>query len=1095
MRGPFAAFCLAFFLLLLAGSSGSVAAEAAPPEGRLLRFPDIHRDFVVFVYAGDIWRAPSAGGPARRLTSHEGLELFPKISRDGRWVAYSAEYTGSRQVYVMPSSGGPPKQLTFYTDVGAMPPRGGFDYWIQGWTPEGKILVRMNRLPWGRRMGRYFLVDPEGGLEVPLPLPHGGSASYSPDGKRLAYCPVDREFRTWKRTRGGRAQDIWIYDLERNRSERITTFEGTDNFPLWSGDTIHFTSDRDETLNLFAYEIRTGEIRKVTDHDEYDVLWPSLGPGAIVYMNGGYLYRFDLGSSKAERIPITIGSDLPGRVPSFEDVSGNIASADISPSGARALFDARGDLFTVPAEHGPTRNLTNTQGVRERSPAWSPDGKSIAYVSDETGEYEIYVMQRDGSGEPRQVTRNAEIWRFAPSWSPDSKHLAFGDRGRRLWVLEVDSGEATEVDRNTLGDITTYVWSPDSRWIAYVKNHPTRLQGIGIYSVEERKAYMLGDGLTGDTSPAFSADGKHLFFLSNRDYNLTFSAYEFNYLYTRATRIYATALDPNAPPLFPPRSDEESPKKEEKAGEKEEREGEKPEDEGKEEAPPLVVEPEGFVARTIALPGLSSGDYSALSATEGAVYYRRAGDNPRPDLYRYDLKEREEKKVLDDVTSYVLSRDGKKLLYRDGTNWGIADAKAGLKAGDGRLDLSGLMVKLDPMAEWRQIYRDSWRILRDWFYDPGMHGTDWRGLGERYGQMLPHLAHRADLDFLIGELASELEVGHTYVQSGDQPTTPRIQGGMLGCEFEADGSGRYRISRIFVGENWDPAYRSPLTEPGVGVQEGEFLIAIDGTELATRDNPYRLLENKANRPVVLKVASRPDGKEAREVTVIPIASELNLRYIDWVRSRMAMVERLSGGKIGYLHLPNTAGAGNRMVQKLFYAQAVKPALIIDERFNGGGFIPDRMIEYFTRKPLSYWARREIGSIRTPGFAHDGPKAMLMNGYSSSGGDALPYYFKKRGLGTLIGTRTWGGLVGLSGNPSFVDGGAILVPTFRIYDAEGRWVVENEGVSPDIEVFDLPEELLQGRDPSIDKAVELLLEELRRNPPVVPEPPKPPDMSR
>ncbi|HET9480791.1 MAG TPA: acetyl-CoA synthetase, partial [Candidatus Polarisedimenticolia bacterium] len=549
--------CCALAAPLTAARTAAADASAASrtPEARLLRFPDIHRDFVVFVYAGDVWRAPSSGGDARRLTSHEGLELFPKISQDGSMVAYSAEYTGSRQVYVIPSAGGEPKQLTFYTDVGALPPRGGFDYWILGWTPGGKILVRMNRVPWGERMGRYFLVDPAGGLETPLELTHGGTASMAPDGKRLAYCPIDREFRTWKRTKGGRAQDIWIYDLAGHASRRITTWRGTDNFPMWHGETIYFTSDKDETLNLHAYDLKTEAIRKVTSHDEYDVLWPSLGPDAIVYMNGGYLHRLDLADGRSARIPIRIGSDLPGRVASFREVAGRIGGADISPSGARAVFDARGDLFTVPAEHGPTRNLTGTQGTRERAPAWSHDGKWIAYLSDATGEYEIYIRPQDGSGAPRRITTGSDVWNFGPAWSPDGKHLAFGDQKRRLRMVEVESGRVTEVDKGSLESITSYTWSPDSRWLAYVKSRPSQLPGIHLYGLDSGKVVALGDGMSADTEPVFAADGKHLFFISARDFNLTFSSFEFNFIYDRAGRVFVASLDPAAPPLFPPRSD------------------------------------------------------------------------------------------------------------------------------------------------------------------------------------------------------------------------------------------------------------------------------------------------------------------------------------------------------------------------------------------------------------------------------------------------------------------------------------------------------------------------------------------------------------
>lgn len=1078
----------------------SAQPAAGPPEGRLLRFPDIHGDFVVFVYGGDIWRAPSAGGAAHRLTSHAGLELFPKISPDGRSIAFSAEYTGTRQVYVMPAWGGAPKQLTFYNDVGPMPPRGGWDSWVMGWTPDGKILVRLNRVPWGQRMGKYFVVDPQGGLETPLELPEGGSASLSDDGKKIAYTPVDREFRTWKRTRGGRAQDVWIYDLVANRSERVTDDPATDNFPLWTGDTVYFTSDREHTLNLYAYSLGTKATRKVTSFTDDDVLWPSLGPGAIVFMSGGVLHKLDLATQKSERIPITLGAAFDTLAPQFREIQpAHLGRLDLSPSGARVVIEGRGELFTVPAKDGAPRNLTETPGVRELSPTWSPDGQTIAYLSDATGEYEVYVRPQ-GGGEARRLTKDGGVWRFAPRWSPDSKKLVFGDRQHRLRILDVASGAVTEVDQGTREDLDGYTWSPDSRWIAYEKSHENRIPGIALYSLESGKTFQLGDGLTPDTSPMWSPDGQYLFFLSDRDFNLTFSAFEFNYLYTGATRIYAVALTPDVPALFPPKSDEEKGKAEEKPEAEKKPDADKKEDAPARpaaKAPPRVtVVTDGWAARTVALPGVKSGNYRGLSVVAGAVYHIRAGlaDADPTELVRYDLKERKEEKVLDGVVAYVLSADGKKLLYRVKDEWFVTDAKAGIKAGEGKIDLSRLKVKADFRAEWAQMFEDGWRIARDWFYDPDMHGVDWAAMKKRYGALVPFVTHRSDFDFIFGEMLGELNAGHTYVASGDEPKVPRVLGGMLGAELLADPSGRYRIARIYAGENWDEAHRSPLTEAGVRVKEGSFLLAIDGHDLRTSDNPYRLLENKSGVPVVLKVADDAKGAGAREVTVRPISSELGLFYLDWVKGRMALADKLSGGRVGYIHLPDTAGSGNRMLQKLFYAQVSKPALIVDDRYNGGGFIPDRMIEYFTRRTLVYWARRGIESMRTPGFAHDGPKAMLINGYSSSGGDALPYFFRQNGLGPLIGTRTWGGLIGLSGNPPLMDGGAVQIPTFRIYDQKGQWVVENEGVSPDVEVIDLPERRIAGGDPSLEKAVEMLLAELAKKPVAPPPVPTPPRVS-
>ena len=1065
-----------------------LSAVAADGEARLLRYPTIHEDFLVFVYGGDLWRVPVEGGRAFRLTSHEGTELTPKISPDGEWVAFSGEYSGSRQVYVMPSDGGTPKQLTFYNDVGNMPPRGGFDYWVQGWCPDGKILVRMNRTPWGQRPGLYYLVDPAGGLEERLPIQVGGSASCSPDGTSLAFTYFDREFRTWKRHMGGRNQDIWTFDLDAMASERLTDWAGSDNFPMWHGDTIYFTSDREHTLNIFAYDKATGATRKVTNFDEYDVLWPSLGPDAIVFMNGGWLYRLDLATEQVEKIPVTITSGLPSTLPRWEDVSDNIDVADISPGGSRAIFEARGDLYTVPAKDGATRNLSNTQGVRESAPRWSPDGRWIAYYSDVTGEMELYVREQDGSEDPRQLTQGGSEWRFPTEWSPDSKKLAYSDSDRNLNVIDVASGAVTVADTDSQGFIDTYRWSPDSKWLAFEKGHPeTTLPGLAVYSLASGEVQMLGDGLNVDFAPAWGSGGNYLFFLSNRDYNLNFSDFEFNYVYDNSTRVFAVALVPEADALFPLKSDEVEVDSddEELAGN-----GDGNGDEDEKSAPEVAVTLEGLTARTLAVPGVTAGNYGNLSAVEGALLYLKFPDDGPPSLMRFDLEEREEKEVTSGVADYRLAARGEKVLYQSEGKWSIADAKPDTKGEE--LDLSDLRMRLDPRAEWAQMFHEDWRIGRDWFYDSEMHGIGWDQMKERYGALVPYISTRADLDFIFGEMVGELEAGHAYVQSGEDQGVDRVEGGMLGAELEADSSGRYRIAKIFAGENWDDGYRSPLTELGVDVSVGDYLLAIDGVELTTEQNPYQLLEGKGGKQVALTVNSQPSEAGSRTETVKTITSERNLRYLDWVMSRAALVNELSGGRIGYIHLPNTAGEGNRMLQKLFYSQSQKDGLIIDDRYNGGGFIPDRMIEMLSRTTLSFWTRRGVEANRTPGFAHDGPKVMLINGYAASGGDALPYYFRKGGLGQLIGTTTWGGLIGLSGNPMLVDGGGVLYPTFRLFDTEGQWAVENEGVAPDIEVWDLSEAIAQGGDPSIEKAVEVLLQELESYT-GDPESPTPPDM--
>jgi len=1091
------------FLLLLAAP----AAFAEPPDPgatRLLRYPTVSKDRIAFVYAGDIWTVPLEGGMAHRLTSDPGEELFPRFSPDGKWIAFTGHMSGTPQVWVIPSDGGPARQLTFHNDVGRMPPRGGIDNQVMGWTPDGsKVLFTAHRVPWSERLGRPYLVPADGGMEEPIAIAKGAGGMFSPDGKRYVFTPDMREFRTWKRYRGGNAQDVWIYDLEKNTSKRITNDPATDNQPMWVGDTIYFTSDRGPKmkLNLWAYDLATGATRQVTSHDRWDVLWPSAGAGSIVYENGGWIWRYDVKTGRSERVPIRVSGDLPLAEPYFRNVKGDIASADLSPSGKRAVFEARGEIFTVPAKEGEIRNLTGSPGVREIAPAWSPDGEWIAYLSDRTGEYEIWLRRSDGSGEERRVTHDGDVWRFGPVWSPDSKKLAFGDKKERLRWVDVASGKVTDVDRGTYSDITDYRWSPDSRWIAYPKEKlETKLSAIWVYSLEQGKAFPLTSGWAADGEPVFDPSGRYLYFLSNRDFRLTFSAFEFNYVYTDATRMYVGVLSKNGPALFLPRSDEEElhlsadelhgkekpakggqgmqvEKKPAPAGEK------KPEPANAAPAPApsrIEIDVDGFESRVRAIP-TAAGNYSTLAATAKGILYV-SGTGPHTKLALYDVEEKKEKTILEDVDNYALSADGAHVLFHHGQGYGIAEVKPDQKPGDGALALDRLELRIEPRAEWAQEFTDAWRILRDWYYDPGMNGVDWNDVRARYGELVPFVADRNDLDYVFGEMAGEIGSGHTYVSPSADTAGKRIEGGLLGADIEPDDSGYYRIAKIFPGENWHEDYRSPLTEPGIDVRAGDLVLAVDGVSTKGVDNFYRLLENKADRTVTLLVNARPSPAGAREERVKPVRSEQNLRYLDWVAGRRAAVEKASGGRIGYIHLPNTAIEGNRELFKAFYPQTGKDALIVDDRYNGGGFIPDRMIELLDRPFLNSWVRRGLEPVTTPSFVSAGPKVCLINPQAGSGGDAFPYYFRKLGMGPLIGTTTWGGLIGIAGTPSLSDGGSISAPSFRFLTTEGRWAVENEGVKPDEEVVDTPEALAAGRDPSLERAIEYLKGELAKNPP-------------
>jgi tricorn protease len=1075
---------------------------------RLLRFPDVSKTHIAFVYAGDIWVTDINGGTARRLTSHEGTELFPKFSPDGKWIAFSAEYSGSRQIYAINVEGGDPRQLTFYNDVGPLPPRGGYDNQVLDWSPDGKnILFRGNRVPWGERMGRPYVVPFAGGMETPLAIPESGGGMFSPDGTKMVYTPIERENRTWKRYRGGRAQDVWIYDLKANTSEKITDYVGTDNQPMWVGDKIYFTSDREHTLNLYCYDLKTRQTRKVTNHNDYDVLWPAASQDYIVYQCGGYVYRFDPKTENSQRVAIRVYGDLPQTMASYRNVRQFINGAEISPSGARALFAARGDLFTVPAKDGEIRNLTQTPGIRELNPIWSPDGKFIAYWSDRTGEYELYVRKQDGIGEERRVTTDGDIWRFPPIWSPNSRLVAFADKKQRLRYVDVETGVVKDVDHGQYNDITYYRWAPDNRWLVYTKDGANGLSTVWVYSLPDNKTYQLTSGRRNDYEPVFDPKGRYLYFLSDRDFNLNFSSFEFNYLYDSPTRVYVALLNNDSPALFQPLSDEEkaSADKDEKAADADdkgkgkakgkEKDSDKDDKDSKDKKLTVKIDPVGFENRVRALP-VATGNYGGLSAIDSGVIYINVADSEQR-LRLYNIDTRKEDTIVEGVFTYDLSADQKKLLVRRGQDYAIISTQPGQKIGpDNLLNFSKLEMKVDPRAEWKQVYWDGWRILRDWFYDPNMHGVDWKKLGKRYEELVPFIATRADLDFVLGELGGELNAGHVYVNSSpDQPRVDRINGGLLGAEIVAHSSGYFQIDKIFPGENWHDNLRSPLTEPGVKARKGDFILAVNGRSTKEVKNFYELMENSTNRTMTLLINDKPSLEGAHEAKVRPIVSETSLRYYDWVESRRQYVEKLSNGRIGYIHVPNTAVEGNRELFKGFYEQFHKDALIIDDRYNGGGFIPDRMVELLDRPVLQYWARRGIELQPVPNISHQGPKAMLINGYSSSGGDALPYYFRKRGLGKLIGTRTWGGLIGLSGNPGFIDNGSVSVPTFRFLGTDGMWDVENIGVAPDVEVVDRPELIHKGQDPSLEKAIEMLMEELRKNPPVKVKQPPAPDESK
>lgn len=1060
-----------------------------------LRYPDIHGDHVVFAYTGDLYIASTKTGETRRLTSDEGNELFPKFSPDGKRIAYSAEYNGTRQIFVIDATGGTPQQLTFYNDVGPMPPRGGFDYQVLDWHPDGKhILFRGNRLPWGPRMGKYYTVPADGGYEQALEIPEGGTGSYSPDGKKLVYTPIAREFRTWKRYRGGRAQDVWIYDLENSTSEALTTHQMTDALPVWVGDAIYFISDRDGTLNLFKVDPTSKQVSQVTLHTDFDAWWPSAGSGKVVYEHGGTLRVFDPASGSDAALDIKLTGDRKQLMPRWIEAGDFVDSMALSPNAKRAAISGRGDIFSVPAENGTTRNLTHTQGIREKDISWSPDGQWVAYLSDAPGDYEIFVRPAKG-GEARQVTKESNTWMFAPVWSPDSKKLILADTQMRLLLVDVASGSVTEVDRGKYRRLTEFTVSPDSNWLVYTKNHDNGFGVLWAYNVTTKDKHQLTDEHLSNYEPAFSPDGKYLYFVSDRDMNLDFSSYEFTYLYNNSARVYAATTHAGVANPFAPTNDEEPAAEQKPAADADKDKKSKKAKKDKkadEEAPAkeedsFKFEIDGFESRVFVLDVPDAG-YRAMSAVDaGPIFAQVSSDGPA--LKFFDMKSKKLETLKAPIQNYALSAKSGHVLTQAGPAFEIIAVKAGAKPA--KLDLGNMDMKLDPRSEWQQIYNDAARLMEYWFYDADMHGYDWVALVEKYQPQVSQIASRADLDYLLGELGAELNAGHYYVNRGDEPAVKRLPGGLLGAEVVATDGGFYQISEILPGENWHDNFRNPLREVGVDVKEGDYILSVDGLPAPTTQNFYAYLEGKGDREVVLSVNDKPLVEGARDVTIKTITSETGLRYLKWVNERRAMVDKLSGGRVGYIHLPNTAFEGNRELFRHFYAQVHKDALILDDRYNGGGFIPFNMIELLERPVLSYWSQRDRESFRTPQYAHMGPKACLINGYSSSGGDAFPHYFRERGMGKLFGTRTWGGLIGLQGNPGFVDGGSLSIPVFRVYDSEGKWLIENEGVAPDVEVLDRPELVAKGQDPTLEAAVKHLLEELKTKaykPPAIPDPP-------
>ncbi|HTY36590.1 MAG TPA: PDZ domain-containing protein [Bacteroidota bacterium] len=1086
-------FLSAFVLLTITLAAPAIAQQ----EARLLRFPAIHGNQIVFTYAGDLYSVPAAGGVARKLTNDVGFEMFAHFSPDGKYIAFTAQYDGNTEVYLMPSEGGVPKRLTYTATLGRddVSDRMGPNNIVMGWKDNEHILFRSRRIEWDDFKGQLYLVSVNGGPIEQLPLPRGGFASYSPDGKKLAYNRVFREFRTWKRYRGGQADDVWIYDFDSKQTTNITNNPAQDIFPMWHGNTIYFTSDRDDLkkLNLFAYDFDTKATRKITDFKEYDVKFPSVGDNAVVFENGGYLYHYDFATGKTEKVTVSIEEDLNGGRGGLVDVSHSVTNYEISPDGNRALFGARGDIFTVPAKYGNIRNLTKTPGIHERNSKWSPDGKSIAYISDASGEDEIYVMPQDGSAPATQITTNGDVYKYQIYWSPDSKKLLWADKKLRLQFVDVESKKITTVAQATAFEFNDYSWSPDSRWITYAKPEEETMTRVYLYSVDHASTIAVTDGWFSSYEPVFSTDGKYLFFVSSRSFSPSYGETEFNFAYFDMAKIYFVTLAKETHSPFEPKSDEVKIKEEKPSKETEKSPAKKEEKKDEKKEVSVKVDAEGLMSRIAVLP-ISASSYSDLRSAGDKLYYIRNGSkDEKSKMLMFDLEKQKETE-LGDVNGYEISADGKKMLIGQDGSYAIIDLPTSKIEVKDKLNLGDMKITLDRHAEWMQIYNECWRQMRDFYFAPNMSGVDWPAIKKRYEVLVPYVSNRADLTYILGEMIGELSTGHTYVGGGDMPHPARIQLGLLGAKLDRDPATKYfRITKILPGQNWDPAVRSPLTEMGVNVKEGDYILAVDGKPTSQMGDLYESLVNTVGKQVKLKVNSSPKEAGAHETVVIPTGNEQPLYYYDWVQTNIDKVSKASGGKIGYVHIPDMGVPGLNEFVKLYYPQLRKEALVVDCRGNGGGNVSPMIIERLRREVAMIDIARNTSPSIDPGGTMLGPKVLLIDEFSASDGDIVGYRFKKYHLGPVIGKRSWGGVVGIRGSLPLLDGGFLNKPEFSRYDVEGKeWIMEGHGVDPDIVVDNDPAKEYAGEDQQLDKAIQVLLDQLKSKPVNLAPPPPYPD---
>lgn len=1050
----------------------------AQEEARLMRFPTVSGNQLVFSYAGDLYTTGINGGMARKLTSHNGYEMFPRFSPDGTEIAFTGQYDGNTEVFKIPAAGGTPKRLTYTAtldrdDIGD---RMGPNNIVMAWTPDGKnIVYRSRKKSFNSFRGQLYSVGASGGLSEEIPLSDGGFSSYSPDGDKLAFNWVFREFRTWKYYRGGMADDIRVYDFKTGEVDKITDSPAQDIIPMWIGKEIYFVSDRDRTANLFAYDTETKATRKVTNFTDYDIKFPSHSDRHIVFEKGGYIYLFDVKTQESTKLTIQIANDEPWARSEWKNASKTISGASLSPNGERVVFSARGDVWSLPATKGVTRNLTSTSGVNERGAEWSPDGKHIAYISDKSGEFEIYMEKQDGSDEPIQLTDGANTYIFSIEWSPDSKKILFHNKKRELCYVDVDTKKVTVVETSDRSTRFSYSWSPDSKWIAYTRPQAD-MTVVRLYNLDTKKSHEVTEGWYESSNPTFSRDGKYLLFTSARDFNPIYSQTEWNHVYVDMSRIYMITLAKETPSPFAPENDVVKMEEEKKESKKDKEEA------TEEKVKDIKVDLDGIQDRVLSLP-VSPANYYGVTAVDDKVYYTAySSANRKGEMKVYDLKKKKETTLGSNI-AYTLSPNGKKMLVRMSGKWGVIDLPTSKINIEKAVDTSQMKVYVDLKAEWQQMYDEAWRHMRDFFYDPGMHGVDWDDVYEKYNQLVPHIGHRSDLAYITGEMIGELNVGHAYSQNGEKPEPERIHTGLLGAEISQDKSGYFRIDEILDGANWSKELSSPLRAVGVNVNEGDYIVSIDGVPTNTTNNIYQLLVGKANTEVMLEINSKPSATGSREVLVNTIADESTLYYHKWVRGNIEKVSKQTDGKVGYLHIPDMGVDGLNQFAKYYYPQLRKEGLIIDVRGNGGGNVSPMIIERLMRQ-LTYMTMhtgQKEGDPNPVGM-HVGPKVTLLDKYSASDGDLFPYRFQVNKIGKTVGTRSWGGVVGYSGSIPLIDGGSIVTPSYAPYDKDGKeFIIEGRGVVPDIILENDPAEQYKGIDAQLNKAVEVVLEELKTNP--------------